>query len=197
MKHTKRLFALLLTFALTAMSFGAFAAETTMPGETPIPETEIINPMHDVETYEALCAAIPEIAIDRVPEGAEEIRYSWIDGDPKIAQIQFAWGEDFYTYRAAFAEDETAKADIDGLYFDFDHMETLTGLFKSGFALNLRAFENETEAAVDWFIPAVKTQYSLFSETAGSPGMNIVMLAELIIPTDTDDASAWALNEAE
>ena len=197
MKKKQGFFALLPVMLLLTAAFGAFAAETTLPGETPIPEETIVNPMHEVESYEALAAALPDIAIDRVPEDAEEITYAYIDTEPKIAQIQFAWGDDYYTYRAAYAADEASKQDIDGLYFDFDYNEVLPGLFENGQTLNLRAFENEAEAAVDWYIPAVKTQYSLFSETAGSPDMKIVMLAELIVPTDGDAEAEWALNTAE
>ena len=197
MKQKTKFLALLLTLTLLAFGVGAYAAETEAPGETPIPEETIVNPMRDVESYEALVAALPDIAIDRVPEGAEEISYAWIDGDLKIAQIQFAYGEDYYTYRAAYAASEADKHDIDGLYFNFDHQESLPGLFENGLVIGLRAFENEAEAAVDWYIPAVKTQYSLFSETAGSPDMKIVMLAELIVPTDGDAEAEWALNTAE
>ncbi|MEA5067782.1 MAG: hypothetical protein VB067_02230, partial [Christensenellaceae bacterium] len=57
----------------------------------------IENPVHDVATLEELTAAAPGVAIPALPEDAGTIVYSYIHGEPLVAQIQFHWGEHLYT----------------------------------------------------------------------------------------------------
>lgn len=161
-------------------------------------EVSIPNPIHEVDSYEALCAALPDIAIDKVPEDAAEVTYDWIEGDPKIAEIQFSWGDHDYTYRAAACADDVPTQEIDGVYADFTHVEEIPGLFDNGQVLTYSANEDGNGMGlVTWNIPSVKTQYSLFSETAGMPDATILRLAKLIVPTDSDDAAKWAANDDE
>lgn len=185
---------LCLMFALLLLALPCALAETDPSAHVDEDGETIDNPMHDVDSFEALQAAVPGVVIARPPEDANTVTYTWIHAEPVIAQIQFIWGEDFYTYRAAALPDSGEKADIDGLYLPFDEEESFTNLFEGEEdVLRVRSSTEEAYAVCDWVRADLKTQYSLFSETAGEPEMPIIELAATLMPVQ----SAWAEDSDE
>ena len=68
------------------------------------------SPIHEVDTYADLLAAVPGTVLSDAPEGATAVSYNYIDGEPIISQIQFALDGYEYCYRAA-QTDEAAQSE--------------------------------------------------------------------------------------
>lgn len=190
----KKLLMLLLALAMLLSGASALATEDTDHSHLDDDGMLIANPMHDVATFEALVQAVPGITLAPIPEDASSISYCWIHTEPVIAQVQFYWGEDYYTYRAAALTDPANPADIDGVYLPFDLIETFDNLFENDQdAFVLKSSSEDEYVVADWARNDLNTQYSLFSETAGEPDMRIIDLVELLLPAGDD----WALSDDE
>lgn len=173
----------LLLAALLLFSFGAMAAEPDLDEHFDEDGVALENPMHDVETFEELCAAVPGAKIANAPEGATDIFYCWIHTEPVIAQIQFFYGDDAYTYRATALADSQNPVDIDGLYLDFDLEEKFDNLFPGDNDLfTVHSKSDDTYVMIDWVRADANTQYTLFSETAGETDMRIMDVIAKLLP---------------
>lgn len=143
------------------------------------------NPIHEAATLDELLAAVPGVVMSDAPEGSTEVSYAWIHTEPEIAQIQFCYGDDYYTYRAAVTETPETPADIDGLYLPFDVAETFDNIFEDGAAFQAYSSSDEDYVVIHWVRPDAKCQYSLFSETAGGDEMRIMEVIEKVFPAGT------------
>lgn len=158
----------------------------------------VLPPYTDCASFEELCAAYPQLTLSNVPEGAEDVTYqAYLLGDPQqFAQMMFTYEEKEYTYRAMAADNKEVADDqeelLSGMYVDFDEDvddEDIREGEKTPFAVPAFEFEFELEynlkdamVNMEWYIPAVKTQYNLSSETAGMPEMKFLKVAELLQP---------------
>lgn len=155
------------------------------------------SPMHEYSSLEELRDAAPDMTLAYVPDGAVDITYHTIDGSFLAAQIEFTLDGHSYTYRAAAAKDEKTADHQDeslgGIYIDFDEdvdEEDVKEGDKIPFAVpESFSFEFEieynkktAEVYMEWYLPEVKTQYTLFSTTAGMPDMPLITVAELMQP---------------
>lgn len=183
----KKLLAVLIALTMLLGTTAALASEQESHEHLDEEGALVVNPMHDVATFEELVAAVPGVQLSPVPEGATDVSYTWIHTEPTIAQIQFQYEGHFYTYRAAVLVDHDNPADIDGIYLAFDHEEGFDNTFEGDDDyLHVRSNTEDTYALIDWSRVDVGTQYSLFSETAGEPNMDIIETAVILLPAGDD-----------
>lgn len=140
------------------------------------------NPMEEYESFEEMRAAIPGgIRMALPPDDAQEITYFTIS--KQIAQIDFYWDGDFYTYRAVHAKDDDEFEDMHGVYVDFDEdledsdaeEEKLTiPEYADDFDIEYNL--NDGQVLVSWYCEKCSQRFSLYSETAGYPQMNLLFL---------------------
>ena len=147
----KRFMSLALCICLSLMGLSVAGAEDLIG---------MINPMEYYETFDELCEAMPGIRMALPPEDAEDVSYATINGI--IAQIEFSWDADFYTYRAAPAKDDDApgKLELPSYVDDFD------------FKYN----HEDGQVLVTWYCENCAQRFSLYSETAGNPEMRMLFL---------------------
>ena len=166
----KRFMSLALCICLSLMGLSVAGAEDL---------SGMINPMEYYETFDELCEAMPGIRMALPPEDAEDISYATINGI--IAQIEFSWDADFYTYRAAPAKDDDENEDIDGIYADFDDdldddapgkLELPSYVDDFDFKYN----HEDGQVLVTWYCENCAQRFSLYSETAGNPEMRMLFL---------------------
>lgn len=183
----KKLLTLLLALCLMAAPC-ALAQEEALTDEDGL---ALINPVHSVQSLEELAGAVPGAALPALPEDVQTVLYSYIDGEPTVAQIQFYWGEDFYTLRAAALPEDGVALDIDGVYLVFDEIEEFTNLYEGDEdRLMVKSSSEEPYAVADWTRADLGAQYSLFTESGGEPEMPIVQLAAMLMAHESDWVTA-------
>ncbi|MEG0048596.1 MAG: hypothetical protein RR865_05485 [Clostridia bacterium] len=156
----------------------------------------LANPLTELATFEELCAALPQLLLHNAPKGAAEVNYNSIEGEPLLAQINFTVDGHEYKYRAAAAATnkiaDHQEDVVSGLYYHFDQdvdEEDVEEGDKLPFAIPTNfppKFEMEynqktPEVALHWYEPQAKTQYCLFSDTAGMPDMTFLAVAEALL----------------
>ncbi len=157
----------------------------------------VVTPYTQCATIEELRAAFPALTLADAPQGATEVSYAnYATGFPTgFAQIQFTLEGNEYTYRAMAADNREMADDQDdalsGLYIDFDEDVDLEDVREKDnipfaipatftFAFEIEYNRKDAAANMNWYIPEAKTQYNLYSETAGMPEMKLVSVAELL-----------------
>ena len=159
-------------------------AEATPATQTAVEETTeqtgLANPVHPVDDYTTLVLSAPGTLLSDAPSGATKVNYSYIDGTPVIAQIQFAYGDDTYVYRAAHAEADTEQ-DISGVYETFDHEETVV---TNGGNYQLCYLSGKDMGLATWYNPGTACVYSLYSETGCGISEPIKKVADLLVPME-------------
>lgn len=167
----KRLISAALCICLCLMGLGAACAEEMM--------SEMPNPMEYYETFEELSAAMPGLRMALPPEDAVDVSYTRIGG--AIAQIEFEWDGDFYTYRTAAARDDDENEDIHGIYSDFDDDLDDDAPGKLDLPAYVDDFDFEYnhgdgQVLVSWYCEKCAQRFTLYSETAGNPQMRMLFL---------------------
>lgn len=153
------------------------SAQTETPAETEsidvTPEvaektTEVANPINTVSDYKALVSAQSAIKLNDVPEGSENVTYSWINNIPVIDQIDFTYDGHTYCFRAASCPNGTASSDISGVYDQFPSVSTVdvSGENQAGGSYVLRYDTDSGKGVANWTSKMAATQYSLYSEDA-------------------------------
>ncbi len=167
-------------------------------GVMALAEVGVVTPYTECASIDELRAAFPDTQLSDAPQGATQVSYAnYTTGDPRpFAQIMFILEGHEYIYRAMAAEDRKAadkqEDKLSGLYIDFDEdvdEEDVREGDKIPFAVPAAfAFEFEIEynrndgaSTMEWYIPEAKTQYNLFSQTAGMPDMKLLAVAELML----------------
>lgn len=143
--------------------------------ETPV---ALPNPVIDAENYDALCKAVTTVKLADAPEGADDVSYSYINGEPVISQIMFSYGGNEYTYRAAACESEGAQTDISGVYDPLENEETNSN---DGGEYKLRSSKTKTTGVAEWYDAAAKCQYSLYTPTGCDVNQQIEDVADLLM----------------
>lgn len=133
----------------------------------------VVSPMNSVDSFEALQAALPEIELFDVPEGATNVSYDWINTEPTIAQIIFDFDGVTYCYRAAHSETAEDMVDIDGIYTPLHEEE-------SGHEeIELLTDEEHKLGIVHYFYAERQTQMSLACEIENADaGATLIKLLE-------------------
>ena len=170
----KRITALLLILCM-CLSLSAAAFADAAAG--------LANPVHTAEDYEELIKAQPDIKINDAPEDAKNVRYSWIDSDPVISQIDFQLDEREYTYRAALIpEDEENAADISGVYTDFPKVAAhkVENENELGGNVVLQFNASSGEGMINWEVEALDCQYSLYTSTGCTGKVDKMPIIELL-----------------
>lgn len=162
----------ILLAAVMCLVFGCATAEETVG---------LPNPMDEYESYEDMMAAIPGLRMATAPEDSQSVTYYTID--KKIAQIEFLWDGDSYTYRAVQARDEDEYEDMHGVYVDFDEDldesdATEEKLMIPEYAKDFDLEYNlkDGQVLVSWYCSKCSQRFSLYSDTAGYPKMNLLFL---------------------
>ncbi len=148
----------------------------------------LANPVHEVASYAALLAAQPQNMLADAPEGASDISYSYIDGDPVISQIKFVLGENEYTYRAAAVVSEAAQNDISGVYDELNKIAALTAESNTTFggAYTLRYSAGTTKGLASWYYAPTSCQYTLWTPTGCDVAQQIEEVVDSLLPIQTD-----------
>ena len=107
--------ALTVTASLAACGAKEPTAETPAPDPTEAPMAQMHNPIH-YGTAEQVAADTGFLLT--APEGASDVQYSSIEGDPATAQMSFALNGNSCVYRVV--ADDT-KEDISGLYYAWNN----------------------------------------------------------------------------
>ncbi len=130
--------------------------------------TEVANPINTVSDYKALVSAQSAIKLNDVPEGSENVTYSWITNIPVIDQIDFTYDGHTYCFRAASCPNGTASADISGVYDQLPSVSTVdvSGENQAGGSYVLRYDTDSGKGVANWTSKMAATQYSLYSEDA-------------------------------
>ncbi|MDO4548438.1 MAG: SH3 domain-containing protein [Clostridia bacterium] len=156
-----------------------FLVESEIPAEEeevePTDTELVVSPVNEMDSLETLQAALPYVYLLPAPEGAENITYCWIHGEPTIAQMEFTYGGVEYTLRAAECESEDEEADIDGIYLPMHEEEENDGIHVM--------LDDEGVYAVAHFYSAEHmTQYALMGETSDAAVSTLEELAKAVFP---------------
>lgn len=176
------------TAASAAPAQAETPAVTPTPAPAPVPAAEsdpatssmlrLPNPIVELESYEALCAALPDIHMSDAPEGSYDVRYSYINAEPVVAQIDFNYGGDDYIFRAAaMAEDDTT--DISGVYDALPDTKILA--VTDGGSYSLHYSGENAEGLASWYLPHAFCRYSLFTQTGCDESRRIEDVVDRII----------------
>ena len=145
------------------------------PEESPV---GMVNPVIEAESYQALCNAVTPIKLADAPEGADSVTYTYINTEPLVAQINFNYGGNEYTYRAAACENESAQTDISGVYDTLENEETNSN---DGGSYKLRSSKTKTMGVAQWYDDAVKCQYSLYTPTGCDINQQIEDVTDILM----------------
>ena len=145
----KKLTALFLTLCIL-LSLGSFAMA-------------VENPITVVKDYEELTEEIGDIRLNDAPEDAKDIEYSWINGEPVIAQICFEYDGYEYVYRASVNSEDGSTGDISGVFEQLDEIATvnMNDDDLAGGSYALRYDEKSGQGVANWVSEVTDCQYSL------------------------------------
>ena len=107
--------ALTVTASLTACGAKEATVETPAPNPTEAPIAQMHNPVH-YGTNEEVAADTGFLLA--APEGASDVQFSSIEGDPAMAQMAFGLDGSHYVYRV-LADD--TREDISGLFYTWSN----------------------------------------------------------------------------
>ncbi len=156
------LFALILCFGFAACSPSEQTQETEQEQQD-LSSTQLPNPMTQFETFEELVAAVPDITLFDAPNGSAQLEYFSIDADSMIAEIRFAFIEDYYYLRATACESKEAIQDISGIYEERGESKTFT----TPIGVEYSIVSAGDFTIIDWYIDEYKTQYNMTVQTEG------------------------------
>lgn len=151
----------------------------------------LANPIHECTVDEM----IQIVGIDiKVPEGAEDLQCSYIDGESKIAQIEFRIDKNKYCYRATQTEevsemngvvseedvmkqfDEAIEAgeELSGYYEKWDQKGTVDVDYCDG----VFAIKNNYVGVITWMDEVPGIRYSISMEKCSS-AEDLMKIAEM------------------
>ncbi len=196
-----------MTIMLVACAFVGCAAKTEeaitqqesqTSGEQ---QTGLANPVHQVADLASLLAAVPGVQMADAPAGSTGVTYSYIDGTPTIAQIEFTFEGNAYTYRAAVAT-KAAQSDISGVYEQLDKtaIYTVPDDEKAGGTFTLKYATGQVYGLSTWFYEMAACQYSLYTATGCDVSQSIVNVTRMLLPlmdAEVTEAAAATIGVAQ
>lgn len=151
--------------------------------------TGLANPLVEVDSYEELRKAVPEVILSDAPKGATGIRYTYINMEPRISEIVFTYGGDEYTYRAAKIDNKDEKVDISGVYDELNVLHSIESNVTNGGSYTLRCSDTNSEGLAQWYDESTGCTYSLFTRTGCDESQQIEEVVDLLIKTDAASES--------
>ena len=168
----------LICLALAVLLLAACGASEPEPTEEPM-AVGLPNPIHEVDRQGLVDAT--GIPLD-APEGAEDVRYSYIEltNDHPIAQMNFTL-DGAKAYVRVQATGELAPIDISGLYYDWTEQQEVSVGYCSGVACT-----NGEAGYVSWLDVVPGLAYNL-GMTEGASIEKLTELANLVfVPVQGD-----------
>lgn len=157
-------------------------------------QTQVANPVHECDVDEMTKET--GVALD-APEGAEDVQYSYIEGDEKIAQVSFTLDGKDYCYRAKMTSEilDMGNSDPDANILDVeDEMKasiesgealsgcyekwTMQGLMDVSYCTGVYAIKNKSLGFLTWFDVVPGIQYSVSMDNCTS-AEDLLHIAEL------------------
>lgn len=149
----------------------------------------VVSPMTSYKTLQEMFAAAPGINMMDVPEGATDVSYNTITGGEvsPIAQIEFKYEGDDYTYRAAVCKAEADMKDIAGVYDQLSSQKNVMTdpNLTAGGSYNLQYNEDSALGLATWFYAPTLCQYSLFTTTGCAADQKIEEVVDYLLPITT------------
>lgn len=132
-------------------------------------EAMLVNPMTEYPSYQAI-RQDTDLPLADAPEGASQVGYFSIDGEPFLAEIQFELEGHSYTYRAATAESvqivESDRQAMHGVYM-VQPQSQQRRLEPLGLEYQVDS-EGPEGALYTWYVEGLQTQYSLYCPTGSA-----------------------------
>lgn len=148
------------------------------------------NPVHEVSTrQEAEEAGGEFFFLPPLPEGAQDIAYSWIDGTPVIVQASFLWENNRFLVRGAATD---SLEDITGMYYDwtFDHPLRI-GVFPGRVQFN-----EDGQGVILWYDVLQNSTYSA-SMSEGATLQTLMSLGNAMAEWQQEEAPEIAGDETD
>ena len=180
----KKLFAIALALTML-LSLCACGAKEEAPAETPAEETPAEEPA-PVGMPNPMKEADPETILNElgitmvVPQGAENLHYFIIDGETRIAELDFFLNGSDYTYRmapSAFGEEK-----IDGMHYEW----TKTEEFPVGYLTGTVSWIEGDAGMARWFDIVPGMLYTLSTSENVDPEALKTLANELFEPLQGD-----------
>ncbi|MEG0750395.1 MAG: hypothetical protein RR998_00965 [Oscillospiraceae bacterium] len=190
----KKNIALVILALMCVLALAACSPAAPPPAETPVESTTpdetnqtigLPNPVVEVASYEELQQNVPGAAIVMPPKDAAAVRYSYIkntDGSIMLAQINFSYNANTYTYRCALCKDEAGIQKIDGMNYTFTHTETVE--LPDGVKYKLETYDAEGAGVATWYSAVEQCQYSLSTITSADAATVIKDVVPLLASTN-------------
>lgn len=169
---------MLICLALAVLLLAACGASEPEPTEEPQP-VGLPNPIHEVDQEGLLAATGISLA---APEGAEDVRYSYIDltNDHPIAQMHFTLdGAEAYLRVQPTAE--LSPIDISGLYYNWTEQQEV----KVGYCDGV-AYTNGEAGYVTWLDVVPGLAYNLGMSKGASIGKLTELAGLVFVPVQGD-----------
>lgn len=158
--------------------------ETAADAEAAENATQIASPIHEVADYNALLTAVPDVLLADAPKGSTNVTYSYIDGTPVIAQIQFTLDGNEYTYRGA-ATTREKQTDISGVYDKLDKTAVMVAPDSDeliGGEYELKYAAGSSVGVATWYYEPTECQYCVYTPTGCDVSQGIVTVVKQVMP---------------
>ena len=173
----KKLIALFSAVCLMTLLCACGKQEVPQPDEPAVGEpavggTTVVNPMHE-SSQEAI---LQELGLSfQIPAGAENVAFWTIGSDPILAQMNFTFDGDEYTYRVST---NSGNEDISGMYYEWEQTEETS---VGGLTAEVKWID-WNQGVISWYDVVPGIQYSLSQDTNATFNSLEIMANALFIP---------------
>ncbi len=171
-KMKKKLIALVSAVCLIMMLSACGKQNVPQPDEPVDGGAAVVNPMHE-SSQEAI---LQELGLSfQIPAGAENVAFWTIGSNPVLAQMDFTFDGDKYTYRIST---DSGNEDISGMYYEWEQTEETT---VGGLTAEVKWID-WNQGVISWYDAAPGIQYSLSQDTNATFNSLEIMANALYIP---------------
>lgn len=168
----KKLIALFSVVCLMMLLCACGKQEVPQPDEPADGGTAVVNPMHE-SSQEAI---LQELGLSfQIPAGAENVAFWTIGSDPVLAQMNFTFDGDEYTYRVST---NSGNEDISGMYYEWEQTEETS---VGGLTAEVKWID-WNQGVISWYDVVPGIQYSLSQDTNATFNSLEIMANALFIP---------------
>ena len=140
------------------------------------------SPIHTCTDLAGLLSAVGGVTMADAPAGASDVSYTYIEGEPVIAQIQFTLDGNDYSYRAVAGLD--AGKEIAGVYEGLAKTAeyVVPDGDKLGGSYTLYYDAGQVYGVAAWNYAPTQCSYTLYTPTGCDVSQSVVNVARALLP---------------